>query len=462
MPAEEKLKQHRNRSIRLAVMTSVVSKAGTVLLRLISIPIAIRMLGMEEFGVYATITMVVAMIDMFHVGIGPALTQGIARALAAEDREKETSLFSTALLLSAGMTLLVAAVLVLLILLVPVPVLFGQNYAPFQDSMQRACLLAILILSTEFICVVCDRARDGYMETSYNNAWGAAGNFLGAALLIAGIRVFPTIEFLVLAINGSIAFGKLANAVHLMFQRPHLRPRFAKFRRALIKPLLLDGGKFSVTYLLSALVEYNAVVYLIGRISGPAAAGVFNIMVTIHLSMTGLIQMFTIPLWPALINAHQKRDFDWIRQAAHRLRLVGPAFALAAGTGLVALGPWLLPLWAGREFNPERPMLLAFSVYFLLHIWRQVNQVLALGLERVNEMVSLITLEAMFSLAAVSVALLGGGGLTTVYWLLAAVITCVSGWLSPMVYCREMRKLRSPDPGIPPMAEGSEESSTAV
>ena len=68
--APESNADHRDRSIKLAVVTSLLSKSGTIILRLVSIPIAIRILGLDLFGVYTAITMAVGLIDMLHIGIG--------------------------------------------------------------------------------------------------------------------------------------------------------------------------------------------------------------------------------------------------------------------------------------------------------------------------------------------------------------------------------------------------------
>lgn len=448
--AEEAL--HRNRSIRLAVVTSLFSKLGTVILRLVSIPIAIRQLGMEEFGVYATITMVVALIDTFHVGIGPALTQAISKASAAGDRAREQSVFVTAFLLSSGLTLLIAAILAGLLFFVPVATLFGAKFVPYTDSLHRACGIAIVIIATQLICMVCDKARDGYMETRYNNTWGAAGNFLGALLLAGGIWVFPTIEFLVLAINGSVAAGKLGNAVHLIgFQRPYLRPRFSLFQRRLVMPLIHDGIRFTVGAF-NALAEYNAASYLIARLTGPAAAGVYSVLITIHMSLTGIIQMVTIPTWPAVVDAAERGDIPWIRHTVRRLQFIGPAFAVAVGIGLVVFGPWALPLWAGKEFNLDRMGLLAFSVYFLAHIWRHVNHMLLYGLGQVGASATVTAIEAAVVLGAVAWACSHGADLTRILWTMAATIAVVGSVTYPLLVRRGVRHVRDagPAPLLPP------------
>jgi len=70
----------RSRSIRLAVVTSFLSKAGTVLLQLLSIPIAVRVLGRQEFGLYTTVNLTLSTVALLQVGVGPALTHGLTRA----------------------------------------------------------------------------------------------------------------------------------------------------------------------------------------------------------------------------------------------------------------------------------------------------------------------------------------------------------------------------------------------
>ena len=58
----------RDRSIRLAVATSFLSKAGTALFQLLSIPVAIRVLGREEFGLYTTVNFTLATVALLQIG----------------------------------------------------------------------------------------------------------------------------------------------------------------------------------------------------------------------------------------------------------------------------------------------------------------------------------------------------------------------------------------------------------
>jgi len=444
---------HRDRSIRLAVITSLVSKLGTIVLRLVSIPIAIRLLGIDQFGVYTAITMAVGLIDMMQIGIGPALTRELSRALAKGDHEREKTIFATSILLSTAITLLLAFIAATLLYTLPIPSLFGSEFASVSDVMYRAAWLGFAIILIEMLCVPFEMARDGYLETRYSNAWGAAGNIVGAGALLIGIWHFPTIEFLILAVNGSIALAKMGNMIHLLIQRPYLFPRFQLFRAKLVPHLAKDSIRFSVTYILAAAVEYNVMAFLIGRHIGPEAVGVYNVMITIHFSLAGIVGMITRPYWPALMDAVEREDQPWILRSSKRLLKAGLGFGVMCGIGLVVAGTFTLQLWIGDGFKEvadgfhiDRATLAAFSAYFLLHLWRHMNQILVLGMGLINQVVCVVIAEALVLISFTTFVLNKTSDLTLVYLTMAGTILLFTGWMLPMLFVKGLRSSSAKKP----------------
>ncbi|NNE91337.1 MAG: lipopolysaccharide biosynthesis protein [Verrucomicrobiales bacterium] len=437
----------RDRSIALAVLTAIASKCGTLLLRLISIPVAIRTLelGLAEFGVYIAILTIVTMVDLLHVGIGPALTQRLSKAHTEGNIEAQKRVVATSMVLSISLTALFGAILAIVIWKVPIPVLFGEKFAPFADSMKTACWLALVIIAVEFICILIDRARDGYMETRISNLWGAAGNVAGAIVLFVGIRYFPTISFLILAVNGSVAAAKLANTIHFFAKRRFLTRWIANFDRSLVKPLALAGLVFTVTYSLSAMVEYSGLNYLVGRYLGPSAAATAGIFVTIHVSLNGILQMFTVPAWPALIDARGRGDFEWVRKTGARLQILAVLFGLGAIGGIALLGPWGIPLWIGEEVVLDRVGMIGFACFFAAHLWRHGNQILLLGFDREKSVARVLLVEGAVVLAVAWSILHFGGTLSTVYFGGAAAILLVTGWNFPLRFRGLIRQESEPE-----------------
>ncbi|MEM7144757.1 MAG: oligosaccharide flippase family protein [Verrucomicrobiota bacterium] len=395
----------RNHAIRWAVITSLMSKAGTALLQLISIPIAIRVLGLEVFGIYSTIAMGILIVMLLQVGVGPALTHGISQALARNSRTDQQNYYTTAFFIILGLATLGVTIVSSILTTIPIPVLFGAKYAPFADTMRPALWLGLGIVIAQFILSHTERTREGYLEANINNAWGAAGNFLGAAALAVGISHFPSIEYLLLCVFGSNALAKLGNTIHLLIQRPWLFPRPRLFRRSIARHLLSDGVAFSLSSSVTGLVEFNACALIIGHLAGPATVGIFNVIVQIDVTLAGFVIMITTPTWPAIVDAVARHDLKWIQAAATKLRRFGAAYCVAAMIGIVTLGPWLIPLWLGPEVQIPRLTLFAFMCFFSIGIWNHIHHSLLIGMGKVKPAAVFVLAEALVILGPATLGL---------------------------------------------------------
>ena len=106
----------RSRGGRIAVAASsgALARVLSSLLTLVSLPLAVRYLGPERFGVWATIASTVVFLNLLDLGIASTLTNHIAHSYALEDREYATRYTTNALALTtsaaciAGLVLAVA------------------------------------------------------------------------------------------------------------------------------------------------------------------------------------------------------------------------------------------------------------------------------------------------------------------------------------------------------------------
>ncbi len=71
-------------------MTAVVSGGAarvlSSLLTLISLPLAVRYLGPERYGVWATVVSVAVWVNLLDLGIANSLTNLVSQAYARQDR----------------------------------------------------------------------------------------------------------------------------------------------------------------------------------------------------------------------------------------------------------------------------------------------------------------------------------------------------------------------------------------
>lgn len=429
--AGENHAERRSRSIRLAVVTSFVSKAGTILLQLLSIPLAIRVLGQAEFGLYTTVNLTLAMISLLQVGVGPALTHGLSRARAEGDQTKLRELGSTAFFLMACISLLAGLALAVVLLIVPLPVLFGNEFAGKESALRPALWVGLGLFLMLFVLNLTERIREGHLEVATNNLWGAAGNVLAASSVAIGVWFVPQVWFLVVAVHGAMVVTKLCNTFTLWKKHPLTQPSLKAFRSATARHLFFDGIAFSTCCLVTGIIEYTFCGWLVGRNGGPAAVALYGVFINLTIMQLGFVVMLSAPTWPAVAEALARGDVPWARNAAKRLYLYGSGFAICSAIGLVLLGPFLLPLWLGKDFTPiDRLLLASYGLYFIAHVWRHLNHAMMIGTGQVSKLVIIQLIESI-ALAVLAWPVLRWGGVPALLGMMGLTVLLCTGSILP-------------------------------
>lgn len=383
-------RQRRNRSIRDAICTSLASKASSAVLQFISLPLAARVMGREEFGIYATVSTAILAVHLMQFGIGPALAKGISMAAAKDNHDREGRLFISGGVLALGLVILGLLLFGAVIEFVPITALFGERYAPFVPQMTSALWTGAFLVAGQIMVGNIDRAREGYMEAALVNGWGAGGNLVAALIVFTLVEKFPSVPFLLMAIFLPNILARLLNLGALLKVRPYLIR--GKACLATMKDLFHDGLSFSATLFVVYVVEYGLCALLVGRALGPGDVAIFQVLMSLTTAYVGLLTMVGTPLWAALVDARARGDHDWMVSTTRRYYrylffLAGPAFV-----GMAALGPMILPLWYGDEFQAGHALFAAHGLFLVAIGWRHVNRILMIGLDRLTESVRPILL----------------------------------------------------------------------
>ncbi len=101
------LPQSRYGRIVKAVSSGAAARLVSAGLTLLSLPLAVRYLGAERYGVWATITTTVVWINLLDLGIANTLTNSISRAYALDDKISAARYFTNALLVTASIAAIV-------------------------------------------------------------------------------------------------------------------------------------------------------------------------------------------------------------------------------------------------------------------------------------------------------------------------------------------------------------------
>src|ERR1700728_1062201 len=96
------------------LLASFISKGWSALLSLAFVPLYIRFLGVEAYGLIGTFLALQALLFLLDLGLGAAMTREFARSVAQKSVGRQTDLLRTVEIVYAAIALLIVCVVWLL------------------------------------------------------------------------------------------------------------------------------------------------------------------------------------------------------------------------------------------------------------------------------------------------------------------------------------------------------------
>ena len=364
-PAPDRSRE-RYRRVGLTFAASVAGRGAAGVAALVAVPVMLRYLGTERYGLWAAISSAAAALLFADLGIGNGLLTVLAADSGREDREAARRHVSSAFVALFAVALVLAALFALLYPLVHWARLFGVLSPEAAREAGPAVLAFAACFLVSLPAGVVTRVRLARQEGFANGLWSSAGSFLGLALLLLAIHFRLGLPWLVLGLCAGPALALVAQSADLFLLRERwLRPAWAWASAAAARRVLRLGFAFSALQLAAALA-YSSDAFLAGLLMGPAAAARYGVLATLFdLPLAVLILLLT-PLWPAYGEALARADRAWIAHALRRSLLVALAFGVVVGGALALLGAPLLRVWAGPALVPPAVLLALMGARLLV------------------------------------------------------------------------------------------------
>lgn len=389
------------RQASLATAVGLASRSVAIGVRIVTIPIALSLLGADRYGLWLSVGSALSWIGLVGPGLGYGLINALADASGRDDVAAMRRHVSTTVLT-------VGAVGLVLIALAPAlsswpnwSRVLGVSNRPdlardVVDLIAVAGVLFALSLALEFIGPVCLGLQEAHLSSVAS--MGSSLVVLGGVALL-GWHGGSVIAFALIVGLPPILANLMLSAYVLVRRHPHLRPSWRLWNASSFGLLMGFGGWMFLAQM-GELVIFQSANVLIASRFGPGEVPRYAVPAALFMNVATLCYLIVQPYWPALKEASVRRDWSWIRQFSSRTRTIRMGVMLAASVAMVAGGPELIRAWAGEQAVPSRSLLVAMSVYSLLVAWSGSYVVLLLGLGFVKVKTMLTLLVGLTHVAA--------------------------------------------------------------
>lgn len=374
----------RYRRAALTSAATVLGRGMGLVATLISVPLTIRYLGTERYGIWMTISSIVALLGFADLGLGNGLLNAISTSHGRDDRDFARKCVSSAFFLLTGVACVLAVVFALCYESIPWHRVFnvspevGRQEAGPAMAVFMGCFLVGLPLG------IVTRIQMGYQQGFVNAAWQAVGSLLSLVCLLGAIWLRGSLPLLVLALAGAPLLATALNGVALFCRKmPWLVPNWSAMSWQAARQIGQAGFMFLILQVCVALLS-SVDNLIVAQILGQEAVTQLAVPARLF-SVAGAVAMIALmPLWPAYGEAIARGDIPWVKRTVMRSTVCAAAVSLAIALPLVVLGRPIVQAWAGAQIRPSQSLLLALGCWTVLST---VGSSLAMFLNAANVVV---------------------------------------------------------------------------
>lgn len=411
----------RSLRVKKNIVISFLAKGGSVVVNLLLVPITINYVNPTQYGVWLTLSSVIAWFGFFDIGLGNGLKNKLVEAIAKGDRELGRKYVSTTYAALVLISVLLFCIFFFVNRFANWPAILN---APVQlaKELSFVSLIVFSIFCVQFVFQLLDVVCSANQQTSVTSIVNFFGSLLGLLVVYLLTRYTQgSLVLLCLSVGISpllmlMLFSVVLYKTSLKHYAPSLR--LANFRHA--KEIMTLGIKFFIIQV-GLLFFYNSNNIIIAQVVGPEAVTPYNIAFKYFGVITMISAIVMTPLWPAFTDAHARRDHEWIKKTVVKFEKISVLIFLL-GLLMLLASQKLYDVWIGGDVQIPFTLSAILCFYTTLNTYRTIFCYYAVGVGKVKVQLLLIVCSGILNvpLAVVLGKLIGLPGV-----ILATTLLCL-------------------------------------
>jgi O-antigen/teichoic acid export membrane protein len=383
----------RYRRAGLTASTSYIAKGLTILTGFISVPLTVRYLGAERYGVWLTISSLLLWVALTDFGLaGNALVNVVSEAVGNDDRASARHYAASAFWALAIIALVIGVAFAAAFRFIPWRTVFRVSDAISTRELEAACALVLTLFAINvplsLLRSIYNAHQDGYVA----NIWAIAYGVVSLLSLIVVTRLHGGLPQLVVALSGVPILVLLANAYYAFGRRyPWLQPAPSAVRWSCVRRLLGLGSKYMIMQL-AGLGIYQSQAMIITQTLGPSKVVIFVVAYKVIALPLDLASMGTAPFVSAFGEARARHDWNWIKGAFKNGTLALLVLGVPLAGALAIFAKPLILIWAGPAAVPDSYVILWLFVYTAVAICFMMAGQLLCGIQRLEPLTICVVL----------------------------------------------------------------------
>ncbi|WP_337866521.1 MATE family efflux transporter [Ignavibacterium sp.] len=335
------------------------------------VPLTIRYLGENQYGIWLTLSSVFMWLGNLDFGIGNGLRNKLAESFAREDYQSAKKYLSTAYAVFAiG---IFGSLLIYLVIHPFINWVFILNAGIFDvKSLNNFVLIVFVLFTFQFLLRLLTSLINADQKPALNGFITLCIN-LSTIIIVYLLYLFSKSSLYIYGIAISIIpFTVLLIASFILFRGRYkqISPSIKYIDLKSSRSLVSLGMQFFIIQI-SALVVFATDNLIITHLYDPSQVTIYNIAHKYFFFITLIFNVFLSPFWSAFTDAFVKNDFQWIKQVVKRLVQI---WTLLSSITIVMIfaSDFIYKIWIRESIVVPFSLSVAMGIFMIISNWNNI------------------------------------------------------------------------------------------
>ena len=377
----EVVSKERTRNYVRQIKGAVLYKAVAMAASFLAIPLMIRYLGQEQFGVWSTLLAVMSWIVFFDLGIGNGLRNKVAEALAKNEKTEAASFIASGYSLIGLIALILWVLISAASFFIPWQTVFNIQVIS-ESTLRLTVQISVFFILLNFWVGLIGALIGAVQKTSLTALGQLISNVLALVLVYILTKVgVASISKLAIVYGISLVFANALLSLWFYQLHPELRPK-PYLDKQHVRPLLSVGLQF-FTIQLAVLIIFTTDKMMITQLFGPKYVTQYDVIFKFFSVITFAHSLITVPLWSAYTDAFHRNDIVWIKHMMHKQIIIFGGVVMAVGIMIVMAKP-VIELWIGGELEVSIPLVITMGLLVIFSTWNNIYGLILGGIGKIR------------------------------------------------------------------------------
>ncbi|MEP7165235.1 MAG: oligosaccharide flippase family protein [Ferruginibacter sp.] len=366
------------------ILASFVIRGCNIAISLVLVPLTIHYVNPTKYGVWLTLSSIIAWFSFFDIGFGNGLRNKFAEAIAKGDHKQARIYLSTTY---AILSMIIAFVLIVFFCVNPFINWSTILNAPagMAEELSTLALLVFVFFCLQFVLQLVTTIITANQQPAKASFFNFLGSLFSLAIIFILTKTTTSGSLVYLGLALGVTPVLVLTASSLWFYNHSYKqyaPSFKYIKFGYARNLMSLGLKFFIIQI-AAIIFYETSNLIIAQLFGPAQVTSYNIAYKYFGVIPMVMSIVTMPFWSAFTEAWVKNDIQWIKTTMERLRLL--CFSLAIVAVLMLLvSNFIYKMWVGSQIIIPISVSASIASYVILNAWNAIHSQFLNGVGKIK------------------------------------------------------------------------------